>query len=311
MSTAVTSSISVDLQKPNICEVVYAKQYDRLKREIAVSVYDNGTAYSLSSTDKYIVRGVKPDRTIFYYDKTDDGSTAVSVSDNVATVKLAQQTLSCPGDVKVEVCVTNETGSEILTTFAFILKIEASAVNGPASTNYINPAIASVKNVYINDESHLIVELTTGGALDAGITGESTIKEISVTYQASSSGTTPPTGEWLSSPPEVAEGQYLWTKSYVLYSTGASYTAYSVGYHGEKGDVGPQGEKGDTGDAAGFGTVTATVDANVGTPSVEVTVSGPNTAKNFDFKFKNMKGETGATPTIDAITDAQIDALFA
>ena len=74
--------------------------------------------------------------------------------------------------------------------------------------------------------------------------------------------------------------------------------------------VGDKGEKGDTGDAAGFGTVTATVDANVGTPSVEVTVSGPDTAKNFDFTFKNMKGEKGDTPTIDTITDAQIDALF-
>lgn len=53
--------------------------------------------------------------------------------------------------------------------------------------------------------------------------------------------------------------------------------------------------KGDTGAAAGFGTPTASVDANVGTPSVTVTASGPDTAKVFDFIFKNLKGIQGDT----------------
>ena len=52
--------------------------------------------------------------------------------------------------------------------------------------------------------------------------------------------------------------------------------------------------KGDPGDPAGFGEVTASVDGGVGTPSVEVTTSGPNTAKNFAFAFHNLKGQDGS-----------------
>lgn len=62
-------------------------------------------------------------------------------------------------------------------------------------------------------------------------------------------------------------------------------------YSALKGDTGAQGP---TGAAAGFGTPTATIDANTGTPSVTIAASGPDTAKVFSFDFKNLKGATGA-----------------
>ena len=67
------------------------------------------------------------------------------------------------------------------------------------------------------------------------------------------------------------------------------------GIQGIQGIQGETGQTGATGAAAGFGTVTATVDANVGTPSVEVSTSGTDTAKNFAFAFHNLKGQKGET----------------
>ena len=61
------------------------------------------------------------------------------------------------------------------------------------------------------------------------------------------------------------------------------------------GPEGPAGPSGPAGSDAGFGRPTASVDANTGTPSVEISASGPSFAKVFNFAFHNLKGETGAT----------------
>lgn len=65
------------------------------------------------------------------------------------------------------------------------------------------------------------------------------------------------------------------------------------GADGTNGTDGQDGAPGTPGVSAGFGTPTATVDANIGTPSVTITASGEDTAKVFNFEFKNLKGEKG------------------
>ena len=65
-----------------------------------------------------------------------------------------------------------------------------------------------------------------------------TVKSTSVTYQISASGTTTPTGEWLTSVPNVPAGQYLWTKTVVTYSDGKSTISYSVSRNGTNGTDG-------------------------------------------------------------------------
>lgn len=85
----------------------------------------------------------------------------------------------------------------------------------------------------------------TGATGEPGTDGTSvTIKSTSVTYQAASSGTTVPTGQWTTAIPTVSAGQYLWTKTVVNYSDGKSTTSYSVGRMGQNGAPGADGGDG-------------------------------------------------------------------
>lgn len=86
---------------------------------------------------------------------------------------------------------------------------------------------------------------------------------------------------------------------------------FTFAFSGLKGETGPRGEQGPQGEtgtqgpqgtAAGFGNATASVDGSTGTPDVTVSVSGPDTAKVFDFQFSGLKGQTGAAAGFGQIT---------
>lgn len=71
-----------------------------------------------------------------------------------------------------------------------------------------------------------------GAKGDKGETGASGkgVKSTVVTYQASSSGTTIPTGVWSATPPATsADKPYFWTRTIITYTDNTTSTAYNVG----------------------------------------------------------------------------------
>lgn len=73
-----------------------------------------------------------------------------------------------------------------------------------------------------------------------GATGDAaTLSSSVVTYQSSASGTTVPSGTWLSSPPTVPQGDYLWTKTVLTFNSGSPVTLYSVSRMGVDGQGAP------------------------------------------------------------------------
>lgn len=79
-----------------------------------------------------------------------------------------------------------------------------------------------------------------------GVDGKG-ISSSSVNYQLSSSGSTPPSGQWSTTIPSITKGQYLWAKTVMVMSDGSSITIYSVSYSGSDGSPGMPGAPGSNG----------------------------------------------------------------
>lgn len=101
-----------------------------------------------------------------------------------------------------------------------------------------------VKHPIIQDGTWWIWNDATSQYEDSEVpaTGDD-ITVVSVGYQAGTSPTTVPTGEWSESPVSVPQGQYLWTK--VTYSDGNfSYSVARQGMDGEGAVVSVNGQSG-------------------------------------------------------------------
>ena len=167
---------------------------------------------------------------------------------------------------------------------------------------------------------------------DTGATGPAGrgVKSTAVTYQASSSGTTVPTGTWSTSVPSVSAGNYLWSRTVITYTDGSTSTLYSVGKMGNTGPAGatgpqgpqgatgpqgPQGEKGDTGatgsrgpqGAAGKGISSITEyylasasssGVTTGTSGWSTTMQSLTTSKKYLWNYEVIKYTDGTSTTV-------------
>lgn len=140
--------------------------------------------------------------------------------------KVSIGTITCPTGISATITDNNTVSPTIAfkTTATVTVACEA-----------IIPIM--VDGITINKKfSFAVAKTGTTGATGKGV------KSSAVTYQDSTSGTTVPTGTWLTYIPSVPAGSYLWTKTVITYTDNTTTTSYSVGKMGSTGSTGATGK---------------------------------------------------------------------
>ena len=123
-------------------------------------------------------------------------------------------------------------------------------VNG--ELDEVKGKMTTVEGKIATAETNASDAVTTANAAMA----KSGIKSTEVVYQTGTSATSAPTGTWYSTPQPVQPGEFLWTRTTVVYNDDTQTVSYSVGSQGAdgapgpagaQGPAGPQGEKGENG----------------------------------------------------------------
>lgn len=125
-----------------------------------------------------------------------------------------------------------------------VYRFEASKVDGTVAGGY-EVTITDVNDGLPGADGEQGPQGEPGSKGDDGADGIG-IANTKTDYQLHTSATTPPTGTWVTSPPAVTVGKYLWTRTILEYTDGTKSTpAYSVsGGPGANGSDGKDGQDG-------------------------------------------------------------------
>ena len=209
------------------------------------------TASTSAQAAKAAAETAKEDAETSKTSAADSASAAVSA-------KTAAQTANTSAQAAKTAAETAQTKAEAANTSAQEAKADAqtaaqnagtakqnahaSAASAAADAQRAEDAVAH--NPAIQNGIWYVWNPETGAyvSTDVPATGQMTVE---VTYQQGDSATTPPTGTWLASPPEVSQGKYLWTKEFfsdgtIGYSVarqGIDGTGAVVSVNGKSGEV--------------------------------------------------------------------------
>lgn len=263
--------------------------------DINVSQFDSGRTFQLAVMDGGVaadltglsvsVSGQKPDSYGFQYTEDDMVGAAhvVAVSGNVVTITTPVQMTAADGRVVCWLSLTDSDDNEISTLY-FDMHVQKSPLVGVVISETELPAIIALAQQ--QEENAEAWAMGTRGGVPVS-SDDPAYHNNSKYYmeQAEAAGT----AVLEKYPKIVSDYWWIWDIDQDAYvNTGVK----ALGEDGATGPEGPEGPEGPTGATPNI-TMSATVDANTGTPSVNVSESGTAENPTFTLEFHNLKGEPG------------------
>ena len=130
----VTTKITVDLTRPNIGGRVNAVQGDGNTRQVKITLLAGGVPWTPpDGMEAAIAYYTQPSGTKGMYNLLADGTAAISITGNVATIVLAPQMLTASGTVQAYL-VFNDSQLNRLTTFPFSVSVTSNPAAGAQKT---------------------------------------------------------------------------------------------------------------------------------------------------------------------------------
>ncbi|MGM9661090.1 MAG: hypothetical protein ACI3WQ_10870, partial [Faecousia sp.] len=290
----VTSKISVDLTKPNVCARVEAVQGDGNTRYVEVALLSGGNPWEPSDGVEPAVAYRKPDYTKGLYNKLADGDSAITISGNVATIILAPQMLTTAGTVQTTL-VFNDAQLNRLTTFPFSVSVAANPGAGAQkSEDYI-------RLQWLEDKLDEYI-----GKIEGGATDEAVVQRIVDAYLAANpptvTETDPTVPAWAKQPQKptytAAEVGALSAETLpAAINTALAQAKDSGEFDGKDGDPG----------ADGYSPTANVAQTDTGAVITITDKTGTTTA-TLKNGADGQPGHTGATPNIQIGTVETLEA---
>lgn len=158
----------------------------------------------------------------------------ISIVDNVLTLTDSNGKMSSVTLPETKTILTGDTGNGIKS--AVLNDDYTLTLTWTNGENYTTPSIRGAQGIQG-------VQGEKGVKGDKGDKGDSTtITSYSVEYQEGTSSTQAPTSTWYTSPMDVLQGNYLWTRVTTNYSDGTIVKSYSIARYGVDGGQGATGK---------------------------------------------------------------------
>ena len=284
----VTSKISVDLTRQNVGQRVNAVQGDGNTRYVEITLLAGGVPWTPPDGMEAAIAYMQPSGTKGLYNLLADGTAAISISGNVATVILAPQMLTVSGTVQASL-VFNDQQLNRLTTFPFSVQVVSNPAYGAQKTeDYI-------RLQWMEDKlDEYLRKAADSGEFDGapGPRGEV--------------GPQGPKGDTGPAGPQGPKGD--------TGDTGPQGPKGDTGDKGDKGDVGPAGPAGEPGVSPTINQKAPDETGNVTLTSADVgalAVSGGDMEGTINMNGQPISGLNDPTEDTQAARKGYVDTAKA